>query len=146
MSICLSACLSIPPYNLSACLSIPPYNNRLFMAPHLIRAQSAYKESPECLQRCNRILISSHTHAHTCTCVYTRVHTHTHTHALLVIGWWNEKKENNRSVCRREEMGFRCMYLCMQARMCKRIHVQAYGYQWKCIRLERYGKKQRFSR
>ena len=28
-------------------------------------------------------------------------------HALLVVGWQNEKKENDRSVCRREEMGFR---------------------------------------
>ena len=27
-------------------------------------------------------------------------------HALLVVGWQNEKKENDRSVCRREEMGF----------------------------------------
>ena len=66
------------------------------MAPHLARAQSAYKDI--------RIRSFHHHHHHT--------HTHTHTHrlqihALLVTpGWYNVKKENDRSVCRREEMGF----------------------------------------
>ena len=51
-------------------------NNRLFMAPHLIRAQSAYKD----------IRVHSfhhthmHTHAHTCTHMHTHTHAHTHTH------------------------------------------------------------------
>ena len=71
------------------------YNNRLFMVPHLVKAQSAYIE----------IKICSFCHTYT--------HTNTHTlslspqiHALLVMGWLNEIKENNRSVYRREEVGF----------------------------------------
>ena len=44
-------------------------NNRLFMAPHLIRAQSTYKD----------IRIHSIHHTHTC------MHTHTHTQQLAVL-------------------------------------------------------------
>ena len=83
------------------------------MASHLVRAQSICKDT--------RIICSSHTqahthslslsltHAHTLSLSYThtRTHTHTHTlslsytrarahtlqvHALLVLGWYNEKK------------------------------------------------------
>ena len=61
-------------------------NNRLFTAPHLQRAQITYND------------IRIHTHTHT--------HTHSHTYTLLTAGWQNEKKENGRSVCRREEVGF----------------------------------------
>ena len=44
------------------------------------------------------MLILSHTYTH---------HTHTlQIHALLVMGWLNEKKENDISACRREEVGF----------------------------------------
>ncbi len=52
-------------------------NNRLFMAPHFIRAQSPYKDVSIIM------FISSHKH------------THTHTqqiHVLLVMGWYNGKK------------------------------------------------------
>ena len=55
-------------------------NIRLFMVPHLVRAQSAYKDIG----------------------IYSFHHTHTHTlqiHALLVMDWY-------RSVCQGEEMGF----------------------------------------
>ena len=45
------------------------------MAPHLVRTRSAYKGI--------RILISYHTHTHT---HYKIIH------ALLVMGWYNEKK------------------------------------------------------
>ena len=54
------------------------YNNRLFVAPRLVRAQSAQKDI--------RILSLHHTHTHTHT--HARVHTHTislshtHTHAI----------------------------------------------------------------
>ena len=37
------------------------------------------------------------------------ISSHTHTlqiHALLVMGWQTEKNNNDRSVCRREEVGF----------------------------------------
>ena len=42
-------------------------------------------------------------------CRRARTHTHTHTlqiYVLFVTGWQNGKKENNRSVSRREEIGF----------------------------------------
>ena len=48
-------------------------------------------KSPECAQRREDTLISSHTHTHT----HTNTHTLTLTlqiHALLVMGWYNEKK------------------------------------------------------
>ena len=44
----------------------------------------------------------THTHAHT----HTHTHTHTHAvqiHALLVMGWYNERKENDRSVYAEEK-------------------------------------------
>ena len=63
-------------------------------------------KSPEYLQRQYAHFIShthararTHTHTHihpTHTHTYTHTHTHihppTHTHALLVMGWYNEKK------------------------------------------------------
>ena len=59
-------------------------NNRLFVVPHLVRAQGAYKD----------IWIHSfhHTHTHACARTHTRTRTHpdTHTlhiHALLVMDW-----------------------------------------------------------
>ena len=74
------------------------------MAPHLVTAQCAYKDI--------RICSFLHTHAHTHS-------TNTHTlslslslthilqiHALLVMGWENEKKEDDRSQRRREEVCF----------------------------------------
>ena len=72
------------------------------MAPHLVTAQCAYKDMD--------MLISSHTRTYT-------LHKYTHTlslslthtlqiHALLVMGWQNEKKEDDRSKRRREEVGF----------------------------------------
>ena len=93
------------------------------MAPHLVRAQSAYKDKDT--------LISTHTRIHTRTHARTRTHTHTHTHSLSLslsvsvclshththirtdttntcitddgfIQW----QENDSSVCSREEMGF----------------------------------------
>ena len=43
------------------------------MLPHLIRAQSAYKDT--------RIHSFHHTHTHRCTCARTQTHTHiTNTH------------------------------------------------------------------
>ena len=64
-------------------------NNRLFMAPHLVRAQSAYKDQDS--------LISSHTHR--CMCAHTLSHTYMHTphvHStnsyITGDGWYNEKK------------------------------------------------------
>ena len=48
------------------------YNNdRLFIAPHLVRAQSTYKDIRRCL---------FHSHTHTRTCTFSLSHTHTHTH------------------------------------------------------------------
>ena len=65
------------------------------MAPHLVRAQSTYKDI--------RIGLFHH----------TRTHTHTHTlliHALLVIDWYNERKTidqyavEKRRVCYEEKI------------------------------------------
>ena len=57
-------------------------NNRLFMAPHLVRAQSAYKD----------IRIHSFYHRHVCTHTHTPPHTHTrahaHTHYAYMHCWW----------------------------------------------------------
>ena len=73
-------------------------NNRLFMAPHLVRAQSAYKDQDS--------LISSHTHR--CMCAHTLSHTHTRTQYKFIHYWWwlVQWEENDRSVCRREEVGY----------------------------------------
>ena len=74
------------------------------MVPHLTRALSTYKDN---------MLISSHTHmhaharththtytprTHTHTPPHTHIHPHTHTHALLVMGWYNEKKTTDQYV------------------------------------------------
>ena len=61
-------------------------NNRLFMAPHLIRAQSAYKHI--------RIHSFHHTHkhTHTWTCVPAHPPTHTDTHnKYMHYCWWTGK-------------------------------------------------------
>ena len=50
-------------------------NNRIFMAPHFIRAQSPYKDVSIIM------FISSHTHTHTLQI-----------HVLLVMGWYAGKK------------------------------------------------------
>ena len=78
------------------------------MAPHLVRARSAYKDIRirsfynTRTRACTHSLARAHTHTH------THAHTHTHTHAAYtcITGDGSEKKENDRSVCRREEMGF----------------------------------------
>ena len=85
------------------------------MAPHLARAQSAYKDiriRSSYHHHHHHTHTHRHTQTHTDTHTHTHSHTHTHTHthrlqihALLVTGWYNVKKENDRSVCRREEMG-----------------------------------------
>ena len=54
------------------------------MVPHLVRAWSAYKDL--------RIRLFHHTHTHTLQI-----------HALLVMGWYNERKENDRSVYTEEK-------------------------------------------
>ena len=75
------------------------YNNRLFIALHLMRAQSAYKDI--------RIHSFHHTHTHIqlphhprCTCAHSQTHipkyTHTHhmhtyTHILVLILWRQER-------------------------------------------------------
>ena len=54
------------------------------MAPHLVRAQSAYKD------RRIHSFHHTHTHTHTHTKMLTHTCTHTHTlqiHALLVTDW-----------------------------------------------------------
>ena len=43
------------------------------MVPHLVRAQSTYKDI--------RIHSFHHTHTHTHMCAHTQTHKHTHTHA-----------------------------------------------------------------
>ena len=54
-----------------------PYNNnRLFMAPHLVRAQSTYRHEDT--------LISSHTHTHTFSLSLTHKHTHTRTTNTII--------------------------------------------------------------
>ena len=70
------------------------------MVLHLVRAWSTYKDKD--------VLTSSHTHTHARTHARTHAHTHTHTHrvqihALLVMGWYNERKENDRSVYAEEK-------------------------------------------
>ena len=50
------------------CVSYNNNNNRLFIAPHLVRAQRAYKDT--------KIHSLHRTHART----HARTHTHTHTH------------------------------------------------------------------
>ena len=126
-------------------------NNRLFVAPHLVRARSAYNnDNNEYLERLTRtdpkrlhvlyksILskfnaynMNACTHRHTRTYTHTRTHTRTHAHthkdvrirlfhhtharmharalqihALLVMGRYNKNKGNDKSVCRRKDVGF----------------------------------------
>ena len=75
------------------CVSQQRYNNRLFMAPHLVRARRTYKDvrirsfyrTHTYIQ--TRARARAHTHTHTRTHARTqarthaRAHTHTHTHA-----------------------------------------------------------------
>ena len=69
-------------------------NKRLFMARHFKRARSAYKDI--------RIRSFQHTHTGTHACM--------HTHYKYMHYWWwvgrMRRKENDRPVCRREEVGF----------------------------------------
>ena len=80
------------------CLSVPVvFIIILFLVPHLVSTQRAYKDI--------RIHLSDHMHTH------TRMHTHTHTHTFykcMHYWWWigRMRRQNNRSVCVREEMGF----------------------------------------
>ena len=71
------------------------------MAPHLMRAQGAYKADEHAWP--------THAHTHTNT-PHTPTHTHTHTHhkntSIVVMGLWKQKKESKKSVGRREEVGF----------------------------------------
>ena len=53
-------------------------NNRIFMAPHLIRVWSTYKDTR---------IHSSHAHTHKHTHAHTRAHTHTHTHYKYMRYW-----------------------------------------------------------
>ena len=63
--------------------------NRLFMAPHLVRAQSAYKD------------IRKSSFHQTYTFFLTRTHTHTNT--CITGDGLVQSKENDKSVCRRDE-------------------------------------------
>ena len=63
------------------------------MAPHLKRAQRAYKDI--------RICVHARTHTHTLSLSLS--HTHSlQIHALLVMGWYTEKK-NDRSIYAEEK-------------------------------------------
>ena len=61
------------------------YNNRLFMAPHLVRAQSAYKDA------------SMHSFHHT--------HTHTHTHAPHISTRQDEVHPGEARFLQRQQTG-----------------------------------------
>ena len=67
--------------------------------PHLTRALSAYKG----LQICSFYYTRAHTHVHPPP---THTHTHTANTCITGVGWQGEKKEKDKSVCRREEVGF----------------------------------------
>ena len=57
-------------------------NNRLFVAPHLLRAQSTYKDityKDTLISSHTRTHPCTHTRAHRCTCTYTQTCTHIHT-------------------------------------------------------------------
>ena len=63
------------------------YNNRLFVEPHLVRAQSVYTDIGI------RSFHHIHPHTHTCTHPDTHIHkcytthTHTHTHYKYLHYW-----------------------------------------------------------
>ena len=62
----------------------------LFMAPHLIRAQSAYKDIRIHSLHHTHTHTHTHIHTHTDACAHTPRHTHTHTlqiHAFLPVPW-----------------------------------------------------------
>ena len=52
-------------------------NNRLFMVPHLVSAQSAYRD----IKICSFHHTHTHTHTHTHRCMRTHTQTHARTHA-----------------------------------------------------------------
>ena len=103
------------------------------MAPHFVRALSAYgdvriRSFYHARTRTNaRTHTSTHTYIHTHARTHTHAHAYTHArarthmharthvharmhtlqiHALPATDWYNEKKQNEKSVCRREEVGF----------------------------------------
>ena len=71
------------------------------MVPHLIRAQSTYKDI--------RIHSFHYTYTHTHTHAHTHTHTHTHTNTCIASSGLIQCEGNNRNdryLCRREESGF----------------------------------------
>ena len=67
-------------------------NNRLFVAPHLVRAQSAYRDKR--IKGYTHFITCTHARTHVRTHIHTHVHTHRHTHtqtlhihALLMMDW-----------------------------------------------------------
>ena len=77
------------------------------MAPHLVRAQGAYKADKHAPPTRTHIL-KHPTHPHTHTHTHTHAHTHTlqkHKHSIHGFDG-NRKKESRKSVGRREEVGF----------------------------------------
>ena len=71
-------------------------NTRLFMAAHLVRAQSTSKDI-----RIHSFHSHRHTHTHTHTHnpdMHTHTHTHTHIHThykYMVMDWYNNKCSRN---------------------------------------------------
>ena len=95
--LCILPCMHIG----SALLRFLPtiiINNRLFMAPHLIRAQSAFKDirihsfhhTHTHTQKHARARARTHTHITHTHHTHTHTHTHkqTHTHYKYMHYWW----------------------------------------------------------
>ena len=82
------------------------------MAPHLIRARSAYKDIRiRSLHTHTRARTLARTHTHSLTRARARTHTHartharTHIHALVVMGWYSEEKNKKRQISMQKRGG-----------------------------------------
>ena len=67
-------------------------NNRLFMAPHLLRAQSAYKDIRIHSLHYTHTHIHTHTHVthttNTCISIYTEIHRSQEKETERLLKWW----------------------------------------------------------
>ena len=88
LHLCEANCKVLIFLNRWTCNSCSKFNyNRLFMAPHLISTQGAYK-GYRCTYFITLICTRTRTHAHMHIHTLTLPHVHTHMESLCVLGQW----------------------------------------------------------
>ena len=91
------------------------HNNRLFLVPHLVRAQSDYKDV--------RICSFHHTHTH----IHTHAHTHTHTHTHTQHTYTHQDACAH-PASHTHAHTYACMHTCTHARTHARMHTHTHTH------------------